>query len=417
MSNSLPVRGALAALSLSILMPSLDTSIANAGLPALAAAFNASFRHAQWIVLAYLLATTTLIVVAGRLGDLFGRRRVLLTGVAVFTAASFLCGVAPTLPTLIAARALQGLGAAGMLALAVALAGDTVPTGRTGRAMGLLGSMSAVGTTLGPSLGGVLMAGFGWRAMFLVNVPVGLLTMALAQRYLAAGRRTEHAEDLSAANAGAGFIRAGLFRDPVLGAGLAMSVVVSMVMMGTLVVGPFYLVRTLGLATVSVGLVLSIGPLVTALTGVPAGRLVDRFGATIIALLGLAGIACGASVLSMLPAGFGVVGYVAPIALMTSSYALFQAANNTAIMTAAGAARRGVVAGMLSLARNLGLIAGASLMGAVFARASASADISTAPPAAVAAGMHFTFAVAATLIVLALAGAAGSRPLVSRQSQ
>src|SRR3954452_13750310 len=179
-------RGALTSLSLSMLLSSLGTSIANVALPTLAEAFGASFQEVQWIVIAYLLAITTLVVSAGRLGDLTGRRRLLLGGFAVFTVASVLCGVAPTLGLLIAARAAQGLGAAIMMALTLAFVGDTVPKERTGSAMGLLGTMSAIGTALGPSLGGVLIAGFGWRAIFLVNAALGILAFVLAYRHLPA---------------------------------------------------------------------------------------------------------------------------------------------------------------------------------------------------------------------------------------
>ena len=178
------VRWALASLSLSMLLSSLGTSIANVGLPTLAQAFNASFQEVQWVVLAYLLAITTLIVSAGRLGDITGRRRLLLAGIFLFTIASVLCGVAPTLWLLIAARAAQGLGAAIMMALTMAFVGETVPKAKTGSAIGLLGTMSAIGTALGPSLGGILIAGLGWRAIFLVNVPLGILTFVLAHRYL-----------------------------------------------------------------------------------------------------------------------------------------------------------------------------------------------------------------------------------------
>src|SRR6185369_5732797 len=181
---TLSVRWALASLSLSMLLSSLGTSIANIGLPTLARAFNASFQEVQWIVLAYLLAITSLIVSVGRLSDITGRRRMLLAGIFLFTVASALSGVAPTFWLLIAARAAQGLGAAIMMALTMAFVGETVPKARTGSAMGLLGTMSAVGTALGPSLGGVLIAGFGWRAIFLVNLPLGLLTLVLAHRYL-----------------------------------------------------------------------------------------------------------------------------------------------------------------------------------------------------------------------------------------
>ena len=111
------VRWALASLSLSMLLSSLGTSIANVGLPTLALAFAASFQEVQWVVLAYLLAITTLIVSVGRLGDTIGRRRLLLAGISLFTVASVLCAVAPTLWLLVAARAAQGLGAAIMLSL------------------------------------------------------------------------------------------------------------------------------------------------------------------------------------------------------------------------------------------------------------------------------------------------------------
>jgi MFS family permease len=143
-------RGALAGLSLAILLASLGTSIANVALPTLARSFDASFAEAQWVVLAYLLASTTLIVSVGRLGDLIGRRRLLIGGLALFTTASALCSVAPALWTLISARVVQGLGAAIMLALAMALVSEIVPRQRTGSAMGLLGTMSAIGTALGP---------------------------------------------------------------------------------------------------------------------------------------------------------------------------------------------------------------------------------------------------------------------------
>jgi len=443
------VRWVLASLSLSMLLSSLGTSIANVGLPTLAQVFNASFQQVQWIVLAYLLAITTLIVSAGRLGDLIGRRRLLLAGIALFTAASALCGAAPTLWLLIAARAVQGLGAAIMMALTMAFVGETVPKARTGSAMGLLGTMSAIGTALGPSLGGVLIGGLGWRAIFFVNLPLGIIAFLLARRHLPVDRLvpkrgragfdhpgtlllaltlaayalavtmgrgsfgTLNIALLAVAAFGVGFflfvekraasplIRLAMFRDPVLSASLATSALVSTVMMATLVVGPFYLSRALGLDARLVGLVLSAGPLVAALAGVPAGRFADRFGAQRMALVGLAAMAGGAVVLSMLPAAFGIPGYVAPIATMTVGYALFQAANNTAVMADVAADQRGVVSGMLNLSRNLGLVTGASVMGAVFAFASGAIDITTAHAEAVAAGMRVTLAVAAVLVVVA----------------
>ena len=426
------------------------------GCRTLAHAFTASFQDVQWVVLAYLLAITALIVSVGRLGDIIGRRRLLLGGISLFTAASLLCGVAPTLWLLITARAAQGLGAAVMMALTVALVGETVPKEKTGSAMGLLGTMSAIGTTLGPSLGGVLIAGPGWRFIFLVNVPLGILNVLLAHRYLPVDRREPKTDWagfdtvgtllialtlgayalamtmgrgrfgplnmalLLVTASGAGLfvfaetratsplVRLTMFRDPVLSASLAMSTLVSTVVMATLVVGPFYLSRALGLDAAVVGIVMSAGPLVAALTGVPGGRIVDRFGAPAMTMVGLIVTSAGCITLSMIRSTLGISGYVAPIVVVTAGYALFQAANNTTVMTNIRPDQRGVISGMLNLSRNLGLITGASAMGAVFALASASIDITTARPEAVATGTRITFAVAAILILVALTIAVGT---------
>jgi MFS family permease len=351
-----------------------------------------------------------------------------------------------------------------MMALTMAFVGGMVPKEKTGSAMGLLGTMSAIGTALGPSLGGILIAGLGWRAIFFVNAPLGILALLLAHRYLPLDRQGPKSDRagfdtvgtlllaltlaayalamtmgrgsfgrlnlalLLAAGVGAGLfvltekrvasplIRLEMFRSPVLSAGFTMSALVTTVVMATLVVGPFYLSRGLGLDAARVGLVMSTGPIVAALTGVPAGRLVDRMGAHRMSVLGLIAMAAGSSILPLLPTRFGVPGYIAPLVVITAGYALFQAANNTAVMTTIRPDQRGVTSGMLNLSRNLGLITGASLMGTVFALGSSSTNIMTARPEAVAAGLRVTFAVAAALIIVALAVAAGSRAL-SQHSQ
>jgi MFS family permease len=392
------VKGALASLSSAMLLASLGTSIVNVGLPSLAQAFSASFEQVQWVVIAYLLAITTLIVSVGRLGDLVGRRRLLLSGIALFTLASALCGLAPNLGLLIAARALQGLGAAVMMALTLAFVGETVAKDKTGGAMGLLGSMSAVGTAIGPALGGVLIGGFGWRWIFFIIVPLGLLAWLLAQRYLPGDRQGQTGRaDFDSL----GTLLLALLRESRLTGSLAMSLLVTTVMMTTLLVGPFYLAQTLRLTAVEIGLVLSVGPLVAALAGVPAGRLVDRYGAPGMTLAGLLGMALGCGLMSLLPETFGIGGYIAPMVVITLGYALFQTANNTAVMRDVKPDQRGVVSGLLNLSRNLGLVTGASAMGAVFALASKAVDIGTAQPQAIASGLRTTFLVALGLIVVA----------------
>jgi len=339
-----------------MLLSSLGTSIANVGLPTLAHEFNASFQQVQWMVIAYLLAITTLIVSVGRLGDVMGRRRLMLVGIGLFTVASGLCGIAPTLWLLIAARVAQGLGAAVMMVLTMAMVGEAVPKEKTGSAMGLLGTMSAIGTALGPTLGGLLIAGFGWPALFLVNLPLGILTFVLTHQYLpkdhqvAKGTQSKFdvmgsvllALTLAAyalamtighgsfgqinvtllllALLGVGFfvfielrteaplIQMATFQNSSLSAGFAMSALVTTVVMATLVVGPFYLTGALGLDPWHVGIVMSSGPIIAALTGAPAGRLVDRLGAYRMGIVGLIGMVIGASTMALLAAGFGVAG-------------------------------------------------------------------------------------------------------------
>jgi len=450
---SLSTTGALASLSLAMLVSSLGTSIANVALPTLSVAFAASFAAVQWVVLAYLLAITALIVSVGRLGDLVGRRPLLIAGLALFSAASFAAALAPSLALLIGARAAQGLGAAVMMALTIAFVGETVPKERTGSAMGLLGTMSAIGTALGPSLGGVLVAALGWRSIFLVNAALGVVAVLAAWRFLPAGEARAavggeargrfdtlgtlllaatlaayalamtigrgHFGGLNAALLGGAIVGAALFvaaearvasplvklallRDPVLAPSLAMNALVSTVMMATLVVGPFFLSRALGLSEAATGVVLSTGPVVSAFCGVIAGRVVDRLGAAAMVIAGLALMAAGCVALALLPERFGVAGYAAAIIVLTPGYQLFQAANNTAVMADVDGSERGVVSGMLSLSRNLGLVTGTAVMGAVFAFAVGASDVAAAAPAAVAGGMGATFAVAAGLVALAI---------------
>jgi MFS family permease len=443
-----PAREALASLALSTLLASLGASVTAVGLPVLAQAFDASFQHVQWVVLAYLLAITTLIVSLGRLGDLIGRRKLLLAGIALFTLASALCGLAPSLWLLIAARALQGLGAAIMMTLTLALVGETVDKARVGSAMGLLATLSAVGTALGPSLGGLLMTGFGWQALFLVNVPLGLLTLLLAWRSLPAGRAVDvekvrfdvtgtlllaaalgayalamtlgggHFGGLNVSLLATAILSGGLFiqtqrrrpsplipltmfSDRLLVSGLATSALVATVMMATLLVGPFYLSIALGLPSSIVGLVLAVGPCVAALAGMPAGRLADRFGVRPMRLLGLAIMASGCLLLSLVPPALGITGYVMAIVVTTFGYAMFQTANNAAVMAEIPANRRGVIAGLLNLSRNLGFFSGAAVLGAVFAAMLPTNGTSSTAPEAVADGLHVTFAVALCLMVLA----------------
>ena len=444
----------LLALSLAMLLPSLGTSIANVALPDIAAAFEAPQQDVQWIVIAYLVSVTALIVTAGRLGDLFGRTRMLKAGTLLFATASVGGIWAPSLGLLIALRAFQGAGAAVMMALTMASVGDLVARERTGRAMGLLATVSALGTALGPSVGGVLVARWGWPSVFAAMAVAAVLAFVALQVFLPRQTRSEARAKLDLAGmtllsaslalgaflvskgAGlpggiglglalvalallAGFVAVerravaplvdlALLRSPALWPGLVQMALVSMIVMTTLVVGPFYLTDGLGLSAATTGLVMSIGPGVVVAVGIPAGQLIDRAGATPVTLVGLSATAAGSIAMSVLPAALGVTGYAISLVTITGGYALFQAANATAILGRVAATDRGTASGLLALARNAGLIAGASAMGTLYAtgvRGVPSWGWAGGPDT----GLRLVFIIAATATCAAMALAALGR--------
>ena len=437
----------LPGLALSILTASLGISIVMVALPRLSEAFATSIAASQWVVLSFILASTVASVIIGRLADVAGRRQLLAGCLLLFAGASVLAFAAPNLAVLLAARGIQGVAAAGMMALPMALIRDLLPPERSGTAMGVLGSTSAIGTALGPSVGGLLLGQYGWRSVFLVLVPMALGTLLLLMRSLPqdvpSARRsggllgdpagtlllavTLVAYSLSmtlggglfwpllAATALGAAVLAGIERraaaplipPALLGGGglpgkLAMNVLVSAVMMSTLVVGPFFLAFGLGLSDRAVGLVMSVGPAVAALSGFPAGRLTDRIGAERASLLGLVQIVIGTSCLALLPTLIGTVGYLVSLSLLTPGFQLFFAANNTATLARTEPDQRGTVSGLLNLSRNLGFITGTSAMAALFAWASGG-TVATASPGALATGMSVPFLLSAALVLGAVA--------------
>ncbi|EHS51741.1 major facilitator superfamily MFS_1 [Rhizobium sp. PDO1-076] len=434
----------------SMLLGSLGISIATVALPPLSRSFAAPIADVQWVVLAYLLAVTASIVVAGRLGDLFGHGRTLFAGLVVFTLASIACTFAPTLPVLIAARLVQGLGGAALMAMPVSIIRDTISKERIGSAMGLLGTMSAVGTALGPSLGGILMVAFGWRAAFLALAGVAALllivaTFSVPRNINPAGRAvkgldlvgmvllalslTTYSLAMSGSKAGLAvdqrlllpialaamlaFVlferRCGsplvpipLLHDPIIGPSLATNFLVATVMMSTLVVGPFFLAFGLGLNDAMVGLVMAIGPLTAAFAGIPAGRLTDRFGAPLMLSAALLQIVIGLVCLALLPGLIGVPGYIVALVFLTPGFQLFLAANNTMVMGTVADERRGLVSGLLGLSRNLGFVTGASAIASLFSMALGDRPITDAPAALIGNAFTTTSLMAATLPIAAL---------------
>ena len=388
MTRSLP--RALSGLSCAMLLAALGTSIANIALPALARDFGASFSAVQAVVTAYLVTLTMFTPIVGRLGDRLGHRRVLILGLTVFALGGAVGSCATALWVLVGARVLQGVGAACMMTLTMALVRDTVTAERIGRAMGLLGTISAVGTALGPVLGGLLIGYIGWRAVFAVLAVLGIGATLLV-------RYTLSANTVSTSKVPE---RQGTYLTWPLLIGCTANLLVASLMMATLVVGPFYLSGALGLQAAGIGMVMAIGPVISICTGLPSGRLVDAYGALPVRSSGLTAALIGALALAVLPPVIGLMGYILGIAVLTPGYQLFQSANNTVIMASASTSDRGAVSGMLGLSRNLGLILGASVMGVIFAQG--ASDLTEASRTMLDNGLHTTFGLGAILMLVAL---------------
>ncbi|MEI7178308.1 MFS transporter [Pectobacterium carotovorum] len=380
-------------LALAILSASLGTSIANIALPTLTAVFSAPFAQVQAVVIAYLAAMALSVVIAGRLGDRYGLKPVFITGLGLFAIASLLCAIAPQLWQLIAARAFQGIGAAFLMTLGMALLRQTAGEKHVGRAMGIVGTVSALGTALGPSVGGFLLAIAGWRSLFWIQIPLVTIVLFMAFTLLPATPVKEKAS-----------LSGGLsLRNTTLLPNLTINAAVTAVIMTTLIVGPYYLGLGLGLKETLVGLVMAIGPAVATFSGIPSGRLVDTWGFRRALTAGLSLVVTGTFMLAILPNLLGVTGYILAIIVLTPGYQLFQAANNTATLAEVPGNQRGTVSGLLNLSRNIGLIAGASIMGQVFALGVGTEDFTHAAPASLANGMQLTFFLAGGMVLVAIA--------------
>lgn len=383
--------GAIVTLALCAFLVSLSTSIANIALPTLAVEFSASFSEVQPVTVLYLVAITASVILVGRLGDTYGLKNGLVFGLCLFALALLFCATATRLDILILARTVQGLGAAFLATLSIAFMRQVATLKQLGSLMGLLGTVSAFGTATGPSLGGFLIAIANWQAIFWLQFVVALLVMLLAIVFLPVSQVPSKSKTP----------RLKKIFNKELTIGLVVNAIVAAIMMTTLVVGPFYLGIALKLSIQNVGLVMSIGPIISIVTGIPAGHLVNCMGTKLALMLGLMLLCLGATMLALLPSLMGLSGYVLAIVALTPGYQLFQAANSIAILADSPENQQGTVSGMLAFSRNLGLIAGASGMGTVFALTTGSGAIFDANPSAIEVGFQATFGLAALVLIFA----------------
>jgi len=438
----------------------LDASIAGLILPTLEQVFGASVASVEWVAIAYLLTLAALVVPLGRLGDLVGRKVLYTWGFVVFVGGSGLCGLAPNLSWLIVFRVAQAIGAAMLQANSVAIITAAVPRRALGRAIGVQGAAQAVGLSVGPSVGGLLIDSLGWRWVFFIAVPFGLVGAVLAWLVLPRTRQTSVADAspapeqfdwLGAALLGpsVGLILLGLtygnswgWTSPTLlttlglavaclailvyverrsasplldlgllrlrsfSRGLVAGLLSYAVLFGSLFLIPFYLERILGKGAAQTGLLLTPVPIALGVMAPIAGTLTDRIGpgpptivGMAIAALALAGLALAPSTSLTLTLGL--------LALLGIGLGLFTPPNNSAVMGSAPANRLGLAGGILNMTRSLGTSLGVAATGAVLAvRLSARLGVQVgstidAPVTALLPAFHETLLFLAGLAVLA----------------
>jgi EmrB/QacA subfamily drug resistance transporter len=434
----------LASVCIGAFMGQLDASIVTVALPGIGRDLGAGVGAVEWVALAYLLILVATVATVGRLADAVGRKLLYVYGFGVFTIGSLLCGLAPTLAVLIGARVLQAIGAAMLQANGVALVAEAMPRHLLPKALGIQGSAQAVGLALGPLIGGVLLSLAGWRLIFLVNLPAGVLGMALGWFLLPRSRSRRHlgggdrAGAVLLALAAAGpliylslglrqgytkpwlmacltggvlsaiaFVRRerrvahplidlSILRRPGLAAGLSGGFVSFIALFGILFVVPYHLSAS-HVSPVWIGLQLAILPAAIGVAAPLAGRYVARVGTPLMTGGGLVLAAAG---MLEIAAFSGPVGLLTGLALAGLGLGAFIPANNSAVMSASPEGHAGVTSGLLNMTRGLGTAVGVALAATLYA---------TGPGLATGLGALGTLALATGLGLLARGRPAGAR--------
>jgi EmrB/QacA subfamily drug resistance transporter len=410
---------AVAAVCVGALMGQLDASIVTVALPTLQRSFHASVGAVTWVGLSYLLVLVATVTAVGRFADMWGRKLLYVYGFVLFVVASAACGLAPDLLALCGFRVAQAVGAAMLQANSLAIIVLCVPARSLGRAIGFQGAAQALGLALGPTVGGLLLAAGGWRLIFYVNVPFGIVgalaALALVPRSVNLAERVRFdwrglglffptvVALLSALSFGATegwgspliiglfaatvvlgltfywcerhdadpMIDLGLLARPRFAFGIASAVGSYLVMFGVLLLIPFYLERGVGLSAERAGLELMAMPVAFGLVAPFAGRLADRTGARPLTMSGMGLVAAG--LLALGAARPDTLGLVLLLGAVGIGLGLFTSPNNAAVMGAAPDQQTGMASGVLNMSRGLGTSLGLALTGLVFTVAGGTA--------------------------------------------
>ena len=404
-------RWAIFALVLAVAITVLDTSIVNIALPLIATDLQISPASAVWVINAYQLTVTVLLLPLASLGEVIGYRRVHMAGLAIFTLASLACAIADSLPALIAARVMQGLGGAGIMSVNVALVRFIYPNSQLGRGIGINALVVAVSASLGPTLGAGVLHLADWPWLFAINVPLGALSLLIAIRAMPASPLSGHAFDaisaalsvlalgllilgideighgrrlhwvllgLSAsATAGWFLVRRqltlpspllpiDLLKIPVFALSIGASLCAFMAQTLAFISLPFYFQGVLGRSAVETGLLITPWPLAVGVLALLAGRLVERYSAGLLGSVGLMLFALGLTSMALLPEQVSDLDIALRMSICGVGFGLFQTPNNRTIMNSAPRRRSGGASGMLSTGRLLGQTLGAALVAIIF---------------------------------------------------
>lgn len=423
----------LVSIGIGTFMSALDGSVVNSILPVIgqtlhpSAAVGSGLAGSQvaaveWVVTVYLLVLSGLLLGFGRLGDLQGHKNVYIAGFFIFMASSALCGLAGSIPMLVFFRALQAIGAAMLSANSPAILTKSFPASMRGRALGLQATMTYMGLTVGPSLGGWLADQFTWRSVFYINVPVAILALGLSLRYIPADKPQKVGERfdwggalvfmtglvslLLGLNQGhalgwasptilallggallliALFIRLelrqaapmldlSLFTSRTFSASVTSAVLNYMCVYSITFLLPFFLIQGLGYNTSQSGLTLSAMPLVMAVVAPFSGALSDRIGARSLSITGMLLIMSGLLLLAGLGPGSSQMDIAWRLMVCGLGIGIFISPNNSALMGAAPRRRQGIAAAIMATARNVGMVLGIGITGAIFTTALAQAS-------------------------------------------
>jgi len=460
----------MSAVVMGIFLTTIDGSIVNLALPTLVRAFGTDFATVQWVVLAYLLTITTLMLSIGRLADMIGKKPLYTAGFVIFTTGSVLCGLSPSIYWLIAFRIVQAVGGTLLLALGLAIITEAFPTNERGRALGIAGGAVSVGIVVGPTLGGLLVDSLSWHWIFYVNLPVGIAGTWLAIRTLPdikppGGQRFDFLgaitlfisllclllaltlgqqrgfDDRQVWLLDTGFflflllfvtvelrseqpmIDLRLFGNSKFSVGLITGFITFMAIAGTIILMPFYLENVLGYTPSEVGLLLAVVPIGLGISAPLSGSLSDRFGTRPITVIGLAVLVIGYYALSSLKVDSSAAGYILRFLPIGIGMGIFQSPNNSAIMGTASRQRLGVVSGILAMTRTLGQTTGIALLGTLwasrvfyYAGQALSEGATAASPEAQAAALDDTFLIIAIAMVANLLLAIGAMIQERRQT-